>query len=281
MLLSNQIMHSSPTSNTKILVLATLVIIASASSLAACWPLAVRAAHAQSDSLIEEAGTANSAEAATDYQLATWLNPSNPAGYIGLAHTQILAGHADAALITLDRAGEGSEAGRLRLRTLIELGRTGEAAGRAATIATRGHSDADILLSSLAYALAGRITDLPALIPLVSSPETAQRISRASSGDLPLAVELYASGLPKSSRTLLMKQPTSFERNFLLAKIFYAGHSESDLASATDYLKIAVALNPSNLPAHQLLVRIYSDRKLLPESSAENALIAKLQTGRP
>ncbi len=274
-------MHSSPTSNTKILVLATVVIIASAAALAASWPVAVVAARAQAASLIGEAGSANSAEAATDYQLATRLDPSNPAGFVGLAHTQILAGHADAALVTLDRAGEGSEAGRLRLRTLIELGRTNEAADRAASFAVHGRSDSDILLAGLAYALAGRTTDIPALIPLVGSPEAAQRLSRASSGDLPLAAELYASGLPESSRTLLMKQPTSFERNLLLAKILYARHSQPDLASAANYLKIAVALDPSGIAARQLLASVYSDSSLHAESAAQTVLITKLQSGRP
>jgi len=263
------------------LTLTAIIIIASASASAAAWPIAVRAAHAQATSLIGEAGNANLATAAADYRLATWLDPSNPAGYVGLAHTQILAGRAEAALTTLDRAGEGSEAAGLRLRTLIELGRTNEAADLAASFAAPGRSDADIVLASLAYALAGRATDLPAMIPLVSTPEAAQRISRAASGELPLATELYASGLPESSRTLLMKQPTSFERNFLLAQIFYSRHTEGDLASATDYLQTAVALNPGDIPAHQLLANLYSDRKLTAESAAQTALAARLQSGRP
>ena len=263
------------------LTLTAIVIIASASALAGVWPIAVRAAHTQAASLIGEAGTANLAEAATDFRLATWLDPTNPAGYTGLAHTQILAGQPDAALTTLKRAGEGTAAAELRLRTLMELGRTNEAADRAAPFAALGRSDADIVLASLAYALDGRATELPALIPLVSTPEAAQRISRAAAGDLPLAAELYANGLPESSRTLLMKQPTSFERNFLLAQIFYSHHTEGDLASATDYLQTAVALNPSYIPAHQLLANLYADRKFTVESATQTALVAKLQSGRP
>ena len=274
-------MHSSASSNIKFFILSALVIICSAAALSATWPLAVNRARASAASLIGEARTANSTEAAADYRLATWLDPSNPAGYIGLAHTQILAGQPEAALTTLDRAGEGSEAAGLRLRSLMELGRTNEAADRAASFAAAGRSDPDIILASLAYALAGRTTNLPALTPLVSSPEAAQRISRAATGDLPLAAELYASGLPESSRTLLMKQPTSFERNFLLAQIFYSRHTEGDLASATDYLQTAVALNPGDIPAHQLLANLYSDRQLTAESAAQTALAARLQSGRP
>ena len=261
--------------------LSTLVVIGSATALAALWPLARAGAKAEAASLIGEAGSGNSAEAAADYHLATWLDPSNPAGYIGLARTQILAGQADAALVTLDRAGEGSEAANLRLRTLIELGRTSEAAGRAATLAVPGRSDADLLLAGLTYALAGRTADIPALIPLVASPQTAQRISRAASGNLALASELFASGLPESSRALLIAQPTSFERNFLLGQILYARHMPDDLKTATDYLESAVTLNPSDVPARRLLASVYSDRGLTAQSTAQTSLANKLESGRP
>jgi len=259
----------------------TLVVIGSATALAALWPLARAGAKAEAASLIGEAESGSSAEAGADYRLATWLDSSNPAGYIGLARTQILAGQADAALVTLDRAGEGSEAANLRLRTLIELGRISEAADRAVTLAAPGRSDADLLLAGLTYALAGRTADIPALIPLVASPQTAQRISRAASGNLPLASELFASGLPESSRALLVKQPTSFERNFLLGQILYAPHTGADLSTATDYLESAVALNPSDIPARRLLAKVYTDRGLNSQSSAQTGLVNKLQSGRP
>jgi Tfp pilus assembly protein PilF len=281
MLLSIQIMHSSSASNVKFLILTFLVIIATASALAASWPYAHTAAQAQASNLIGEAGTANSAEAATDYQLATWLDPANPASYVGLAQTQILAGQAGAALVTLDRAGEGSAAAALRLRTLMELGRTNEAADQATALATHTRSDADIILASLADDLAGRTTDLPVLIPLVSSPEAAQRISHAGSGKLALAAELYASGLPESSRALLTKLPPSFKRDLLLGQIYYARHTESDLASATAYLESAVAFNPSDIPTRQLLASVYSDRQLTTESSNQTALVEKLSSGKP
>ncbi len=274
-------MHSSSTSNIKFLVLATLVVLASSSALAASWPYAVKAAHAQAADLMGEAGSANPAVAATDYKLATWLDPSNPAAYIGLAHSQILSGQAEAALTTLDRAGEGSEASELRLRTLIELGRTNDAADKAAGIANRGHNDTVMLLTAFAYALSGRTADIPTLIPLVSSPEAAQRISRAAGDKLTLATELYTSGLPESSKILLMKLPTSFERNLLLGRILYTRHSKTDLISASSYLETATTLNPSNLESHKLLASIYSDRQLISESAAQTVLVTKLQSGKP
>src|SRR6185369_9119784 len=184
--------------------LSCLTLVSAASALALIWNPAHTAvastAKSQAARLIGEASAADSAEAAVDYQLATWLDPANLAGYLGIARIQIAAGHAETALKALDQAGEGSEASNLRIRTLIELGRTNEAADRAVPLAAPGSSDADIILAALAYALAGRTGDITALTPLVSTPQAAQRIARAEAGNVPLAGELYASGLPESSR---------------------------------------------------------------------------------
>jgi hypothetical protein len=163
----------------------------------------------------------------------------------------------------------------------MELGRNNEAADHASALTGKSHTDADIILTALAYAQAGRLSDIPNLIPLVGSPEAAQHISRSQSSSLPLAVELAASGLPESSRRLLMKMVTSFERNILLAQIYFARHTPADDKKASEFLEVAVALNPADAPAHRLLADIYSVRGLTAQSSAQDILASKLEAGRP
>lgn len=262
-------------------VLSAIVLASSSAALAASWPNAIGAAHRQSAKLIGEAATADLAEAAVDYQLATWLDPQNQAGYLGLARTQIATGHAEAALIALERAGEGSNAATLRIRTLLELGRSTEAADRARTLARPGRKDADVVLAALTFAIAGRAAGIPALTTLVSSPEALQSLARIEAGQVPFAGELYAAGLPESSRSLLIKLPTSFERNLLLAHIAYDRHTPDDLSSATDYLNEALALNPSGLEARKLLVAVYTDRGLPTDATNQSVLIQKLEAGKP
>lgn len=255
--------------------------ISTATAIAATWPLLRAAGRWESSQLVGEARGANLAEAAVDYHLATKLDPANHAGYLGLARNQIAAGQANLALSSLANAGEGSDATRLRVRTLLELNRRSAAADQASNLTQPGSSDADIELSALADALAGRTDAITPLITAVSSPEAAQHVRRAQTGNLPLAVELYASGLPESSRTLLVSLPTSYERNLLLARIYTTRHSPTDLATATDYLSEAVRLNPSDIEAHQLLAELFTDQGQTAASANQSALIKQLQTGRP
>lgn len=265
--------------------LSCLIILASATALALAWPhartAALGAARDHAAQLIAEAAAARPPEAAVNYKLATWLDPSNEAGYLGIARAQIAAGRAEAALTALDRAGEGSEAAELRIRTLIELGRTNEAADRATTLATPGRSDNDVVLAALSYALAGRTQDIAPLKPLVSSPQAAERISRIAVGELPLAGELYFSGLPESSEKLLLKLPTSFARNVLLARIHHERHTAANLETATNYLTTAITLNPAEPEARQLLAAVYAERGLTAESEAQTTQAKKLRAGQP
>jgi hypothetical protein len=200
--------------------LAAITLIGAASLLAAAWPHALKAAHKQSDRLVAEAGTVSINEAAADYNLATWLNRSNQPAYLGLARTQIATGKAAQAVDTLGKAGQGSEASKLRIRTLLELNRPAEAADLANNLTQPGHSDEDLTLAAIAFALANRPDSITPLIPLMSSPEAAQRVIRIEAGKLPLATELYAYGLPESSRALLVTLPVSFERDQLLGRIY-------------------------------------------------------------
>ena len=278
-------MPRSNASQTRFYVISVITLVSSATVLAITLPPArasmIAAAKSQASELVGEAAGANAAEAAVDYQIASWLDPTNKAAYLGTARIQIAAGNPETAFKALDRAGQGSEASSLRIRTLIELGRTNEAADHAASLTAPEHTDADIILAAQAYALAGRPSDIPALTALVSTPQAAGRIARAQAGNVPLAGELYTSGLPESSRALLVKQPNSFERNLLLGRLYYDQHTTTSLSTATGYLSSAVKLNPSSAEAHQLLAAVYAERKMPSESATETILAKKITSGRP
>jgi tetratricopeptide (TPR) repeat protein len=267
--------------NTKFVIIASLVLVLASSGLAALWPLALRAAHAESQQLLKAGERAHGAEAADDFLLATRLDSSNHPAYARLADTQIAAGQADAALASLSRAGQGSDVEQLKVRTLIELGRTTAAANEAITLTEAGRSDDDIVLGALALATAGRQTDAAALTTHVTAPEAAGRIARATASQLTLATELSATGLLNSSSVMLGKLPASYERNLLLARIRYTRQTDADLAQAADLLTTATALNPAGLDAHQLLAKVYRQQNHPAAAAAQDVLASKLTTGRP
>jgi hypothetical protein len=258
-----------------------LLIVATASGVAYGLPKLHELARRQSIQLSQAAIVAGPTEAETDFHLAAWLDHANEAASLGLARTQIASGQPEAALHTLSRAGQGSEATTLRLRTQLELGHNLAAAQSAASVDIPSASEDTILLVALAYAQAGQSSSIQSLNASLSSPGALQRLARIETGQLPLAEELYVSGLPRSSSTLLKNLPTSFERNIVLAHIAIDSHTATELLPATDYLIEAVALNPASITGHQLLSRVYTDRGLTTEAAAQAALASKLQNGRP
>jgi Flp pilus assembly protein TadD len=261
--------------------IAVFTLAIAAAGLAALWPGALEAARHQSARLAAEGGRGSGGEAEADYQLATWLDPANQAAFAGLARAQILNGHADNALTSLGRAGEGSQVEQLKIRALVEIGRYNEAADIAATLITTDPSDQNLVLAALSFALAGRSADTQPLIPRLSSPEAAQRVRRAQGDNITLAAELYATGLLQSSSALLTKLPSSYERDLLLGRVRYARHGPGDLAQAESYLTVAVALNPASIEARQLLAAVYRDDNRPADAGRQTAAVAKLQSGRP
>jgi hypothetical protein len=274
-------MREPKTSTTKFWIVAVAAVLIAAAGLAALIPATRAAAHSQSVALTSAAAQASGGEAEADYRLATWLDPHNQAAYLGLAQIQIAAGQADLAMTTLRRAGQGSEASRLRVRTLIELGRPAAAAAAASALTVPTASQSDLQLAGLTFALADHPASAITLIPRLSSPQAAQSVSRANSSKLTLATELYATGLLNSSSAILATQPVSFERNLLLARILYARHTAPELNQAASLLTAAVSINPTNLDARQLLRSVYTDQGNPAAAQQQTDLIAKLQTGRP
>jgi predicted Zn-dependent protease len=265
----------------KFLALTSLVMIATASAFVAIWPVAQTTRKTQAKKFITEASSVTPAEALTDYQLAIWLDPSNEVGYLNLAQIQVATGQSARAVNTLSRAGEGTQAMKLKVRTLLELGRYSAAADSSLQLARTGRSDSDHLLAATAYMLAGRTSELALLDTTITSPDALQRLLRIEFGNLPLAKELYAVGLPDSSRALLLKLPVSFERNFLLGQISYQMHSSTELVAASKYLATAASLNPADLNVHQLLAQVYQNMGLATDSMAQISLIKRLQNSRP
>ncbi|MDB5179182.1 MAG: hypothetical protein JWN01_1125 [Patescibacteria group bacterium] len=274
-------MSNSQPSNVKFWVITTLTLLATAGSAGMLWPLAVQAAHSQAAKFAQEGSAAAGGEAEVDYRLATWLDPTNPTAWLGLARVQIINDQAPNALASLERAGEGSEAKQLQVRTLIELGRVQDAAGAAAALATPSATEPDLLLAATAYALAARPADITRLTARVTSPEGRQRLTRVQNGNITLASELYATGLLRSSSVILAGLPASFERDLLLARVYYARHTPGSLNQAAALLTSAVNLDPSDIEARGLLADTYRAQDNAVEAAKQQALITKLQAGRP
>lgn len=272
---------ATPNSTIKFLSLAALILVVAALSLAALKPIATKAAHHQSEIFTFKAANAQGADAEVNYRLAIWLNPHNQTAFAGLARVQIAAGQPDEALASLSQAGEGSEVDQLKVRTLVELGRFAEAANNATSLTAPGRPISDLFLANLAYILADRPNDTAALMSRLETPEALQRIQRAKADQYSLAAELYATGLLQSSSGLLIKLPESYERNLLLARIRYSRHSSEDLRQATGLLAHALVLNPAGIEARKLLVKTYHDTGQTTEAAKQEALITKLQSGRP
>jgi hypothetical protein len=261
--------------------LGALVMVTAAAGLAAMWAPAVSIARWESGRLVEEGRHATGAEAQTDFTLASRLDPANRTALLQLARAQIAAGQPDDALQTLDKAAQGSEPQRLKTQTLVELGRYNAAADAGTALAQRPKaSGQDLRLAALAQLLAGRDSDAAALAAAAPA-QTAADIQLAASSRLALAHQLAAAGLNKSATAVLEDQPASYERNLMYARILYAHHSKDDLTQATDLLTVAVAANPSAIPARQLLVNVYQDRSNSPAAAQQAALIKHLQSGTP
>jgi thioredoxin-like negative regulator of GroEL len=250
-------------------------------AMASLWPVTLQAARDRSAHLVTAGDKAKGPEAANDYLLATYLDPANHTAHIRLARTQIAAGQADLALVTLERAGQGSEVEQLKVRTLIEIGRPTDASNEASRLIEPGRTEDDIVLAALAFGLAGRTADAQGLSARVTSPEAAGRIVRALAAPITLAAELYATGLQNSSSALLQKLPVSYERNYLLARINYGLYTKASLAKAAELLQVSVELNPASLEARELLAKVYRAQGEENAAIEQDAASGKLRSGRP
>jgi hypothetical protein len=275
-------MSNSRRSSAKFWILSSVVVIASGAALACLWPTVRAQAATTSVQFVKQAGDTDGGEAWSDYQLATWLNPGNKSAYLGLAASQLAGGRASAALSSLHGAGQGSTVLRLKVRALIETGKYTEAQSDAGKLVSLANPpQADLVLAALADSLKGDSSDIVAITPRLSSPEAAELVTRAKSGNLPLAAALYATGLLNSSSAILTKIPSSFESDLLLAKIDYQWGTPRDLNRAAGLLQTATLMDPSSPAPRQLLVTIYRDENKFTLADNQQALVNKLTTGQP
>ena len=280
MLLSNKMSHSR-SANAKFWSITVITIVGSAAGAAALVPVMGEYASRESSRLVVLGNQASGAEAETDYRLATYLNRRNTEAYVKLAQLQLDSGRPQEALRTLGSAGEGSEVVRARIRLLMELGSTTVAATAGQSLVREGAPDEDVVLAGLSLAVAGREAEVAALAPRVTAPEAAGRIKRIQAGNLALAGELYASGLPISSSTILLQLPASYERNLLLGRIYLTRNLADDLESAAGYLRTATVVHPAGVEAHELLAKVYVAQEKTQLATEQRGLIEKLRTGRP
>jgi hypothetical protein len=258
---------------------ASLLMVLSAWLAASAWPAIRQSAHAQSDRLVQASRGASGSESRLDLKLAHILNPSSQPAALELAKQQLAAGQSTAALQTLKGAGEGSEATRLRLGVQLEQDQLADATGSAAQLAKASNRPQDLLLASLAYALAGKRELIDALTIRMTDSEALQRIQRAKANDLLLGTELYATGLPDSAQRILVKQPGSYERDYLLAQIAYARHTHDSLINTEAYLTSAIGYNASSIPARQLLVQVLRNQDKADEAGRQQDLLDRLHRG--
>ncbi len=272
---------TSDSSNLGFWIVASLVLILNVGLATAIWPLVVQAAHSESDQLTSAGRQAQGSEAQLDFELAHRLNPANQQASLALAQLQIAAGQSQAAVRTLQRAGQGIEVLRLQLKTQLELEQTGAAVTTAQALVHRSAAPGDQTLAAYTYLLANQLDQFNTLMPLVSAPEARQRILAAQASPTALGQQLYALELLKSSQTLLMKQPNSVPRDLVLAAIA-ASHQTADFwREARDFYTAALTLDPANQAARQGLITSLQALGDNDAAAKQAALLAQLQAGRP
>jgi tetratricopeptide (TPR) repeat protein len=272
-----------PKSSPKFVILSGMVVVAWATALAALWPYAHAYATWKSQQLVSQGRASQTIEeAATDFHLAAWLDPANKTAKFELGRTRLALGQPDRALVALNQAGEGSDTTRLKLRIYLEQQRHAQAvqAGQA-LVAIPNATDTDRILSCQAFILSGQAANCQALQALVTSSEARQSLSRIEADHLPAATELYVLGLPNSSERVLLKLPNSYERSYLLGRIQFDRHTGASLEQAVTHLTAAIEANPAAIEARQVLAATYRAQGKVQAATAQDALVAKLASGRP
>jgi hypothetical protein len=219
-------------------------------------------------------------ESRLDLKLAHILNRHSQTVALELAKQQLAAGQSAAALQTLSNAGEGSEATRLRLGVQLEQGQANAALESATQLAKTSNQPQDLLLAALTFGTVGKRELINPLVPRLTNPEALQRVQRAKANDLLLGTELYAAGLPDSSQRILAKQPSSYERNYLLGQIAYARHDAESLASAEAYTTNAISFNPASESARELIIQILQAEGKSDDAAQQQSLLDQLKNGR-
>ncbi len=251
-----------------------------------------------------------------DYEVASRLSPSNhqilhqlaelyikddrpdeaiailkrlPVGESGLqiVTLQRQTGRLDAALKTVNDLIDDKATSALlteRFKIQLEQGRGDDAISSAEQALDYGLGNpAAQLQLGLCYAVGERNDKLATLMVSVSSPETLQALKQAQTGKIPLAYQLYAQGLLRSPKTILIKAPDLNAIDLTLLgriELTLGRNDSSQVADAKQTLQKAIHIDPANLQAHQLLQEAYLKQGDTEEAKNEADLIGQLQSGK-
>ena len=231
--------------------------------------------------LISANRAANAQDRELDLKLALWLKPNDPEANLMLVKLYLSQGRGGEATPLLKRAGSGAEAGRIRLMISLEADREDQAASAATDLLRVGNDAGDRLLAVLVYAAAGDKAAADSAIALLEPSEALQRAKRARASYTGLGIELAASGLPNSAERFLVKQPASFVRDATLGDISTARGGQANLTKARDYYSAALTFKPDSIAVRQKLAATLTALGDTAAATAQQKLIAKLQSGRP
>ena len=248
---------------------------------ASLWPSVLAYSRNESASLTREAGQGTGADAELDYRLAYHLDHGNVTAALHFATAELADEQPQAALDALKAAGEGSDVQRIRIEALLELGNVDAATATGADLAKTDTSDETVRIVALAYGVRRNQDAIAALKARVSSPEALQALSRAQAGNLPLAHDLSATGLNLSTRALLVKLPSSADRDLLLAQTDVRLGTHAMLADAASSYATSLALNPSNLAARGQYVDLLRLLKDPQDAAMQQTLHDAIANGRP
>ena len=275
--------------NRRFLALASLIIVLTAGLAASSWPAVLAYGRGQSARLSAAGDTATGDQARLNYRLAYMLNPNNQAAAISVAAGQQAAGEPQAALKTLNgvgasamlRAGESRGADRVRIKAALEVGKTAAALVAANRLAAPGATDDDLVLSALAFGVAGDSARINALTARVTAPQALQSILKAKASKLTLAVALHATGLPLSSRRILEASEASVPRNLLLASLIKANGLVTDLPTLTKLYRGALQIDPTNTLARSELIANLRTQKDNSAADTQQKQLDRLNSGKP
>ena len=170
--------------NRRFLAAASLIIVLTAGLAAYSWPAVLAYGREQSARLVTAGHRTAGDEARLYARLAYVLDPGNPPAALSEATAKLAAGEPAAALSTLDRARPfdaslNQAANHVRLKAALETGDTGLAVLTADRILKGRDSRLGLVLSALAYGVAGKPERIEVLKARVTAPETLQAILRA------------------------------------------------------------------------------------------------------
>jgi tetratricopeptide (TPR) repeat protein len=273
------------------------------------------AAHSQAVKLGSQADGLQKTDpdkALLDYRMAHMLDPGNATYILHMADLYLARQQPDDAIkalmqLTPEQAGERvadiqfksgkfedaiataqvlinlghSQAYLVQARSYLELNQldNAQAAAKKAQADSTSREEG-VVLETAATKLAGRDSSISE--GAVSSPERLSQLQNIKAGELPLAQSLYSLGLLNSSQRVLMSLAANNTQVLvLLADIKLAEQptSQGHLLAAVDYLRQAIAVNPSDVELHKQLKAVYSQLGNSDGVKAEDGLINRLQTG--